>query len=137
VSVSAFGARVTFLLKTTYSPSAFDKKAPRSRRSKIKFKGNMTEENHTTTGGSAIPAAAQGKFDSATNQVRAAAGDLRSAASAMAEEYRGKAEQAWDDARDRARIFHEDSEQYVRENPTKAVFAALGIGVVLGMIFRR
>ena len=97
----------------------------------------MTEENHTTTGGSAIPAAAQGKFDSTTNPVRAAAGDLKSAASAMAEEYRGKAEQAWDDARDRARIFHEDSEQYVRENPTKAVFAALGIGVVLGMIFRR
>jgi len=25
VSVSAFGARVTFLLKTIYSPSAFDK----------------------------------------------------------------------------------------------------------------
>jgi ElaB/YqjD/DUF883 family membrane-anchored ribosome-binding protein len=97
----------------------------------------MTEENHTTTGGSAIPAAAQGKFDSTTNQMRAAAGDLKSAAGAMAEEYRSKAEHAWGDARDRARIFHEDSEQYVRENPTKAVFAALGIGVVLGMIFRR
>jgi hypothetical protein len=37
VSVSAFGARVAFLLKTIYSPSAFDKKAPRNRRSKIKI----------------------------------------------------------------------------------------------------
>ena len=30
-----------------------------------------------------------------------------------------------------------DAEQYVRENPTKAVVTALGIGFVLGMIFRR
>src|SRR5438309_1791781 len=50
---------------------------------------------------------------------------------------RGKAEQAWGDARDRARTFQEDAEQYVRENPTKAIFTALGIGFVLGLIFRR
>jgi ElaB/YqjD/DUF883 family membrane-anchored ribosome-binding protein len=43
----------------------------------------------------------------------------------------------WGDARQRARTFQEDSEQYVRENPTKAVFTALGIGFVLGLIFRR
>ena len=65
------------------------------------------------------------------------AGDLKSAAGAMAEEYKGKAEQAWDDARERVRTFQEDGEQYVRENPTKAVFTALGIGFVLGLIFRR
>ena len=40
-------------------------------------------------------------------------------------------------ARDRARTLQEDGEQYVRENPTKAVFTALGIGFVLGLIFRR
>ncbi len=66
----------------------------------------------------------------------------------MAEEYRGKAEQkwgeargkaeqAWGDARNRARTFQDDAEQYVRENPTKAIFTALGIGFVLGLIFRR
>jgi ElaB/YqjD/DUF883 family membrane-anchored ribosome-binding protein len=52
-------------------------------------------------------------------------------------EARGKAEQAWGDARDRARTFQDDAEQYVRENPTKAIFTALGIGFVLGLIFRR
>jgi ElaB/YqjD/DUF883 family membrane-anchored ribosome-binding protein len=73
---------------------------------------------------------------------------LKSAAGAVAEEYRGKAEQkwgeargkaeqAWGDARDRARTFQDDAEQYVRENPTKAIFTALGIGFVLGLIFRR
>jgi ElaB/YqjD/DUF883 family membrane-anchored ribosome-binding protein len=35
------------------------------------------------------------------------------------------------------RTFQEDGEQYVRDNPTKAVFTALGIGFVLGLIFRR
>ena len=67
---------------------------------------------------------------------------------AIAGEYRGKAEQAWGeardkaehalgDARDRVRTFQEDAEQYVRENPTRAVLTALGIGFVLGLIFRR
>ena len=109
----------------------------------------MAEENQSTTsGGGTIPAAAQNKFESSKTHVRKAAedlrsaagvmaGDLKSSAAAMAEEYKGKAEQAWDDARERARTLQEDGEQYVRENPTKAVFTALGIGFVLGLIFRR
>ena len=91
---------------------------------------------------------AQNKLGSSREHARKAAEDLKSAAGAFAEEYRGKAEQAWDDARDkaeqawggaknRARTFQEDAEQYVRENPTKAIFTALGIGFVLGLIFRR
>jgi len=80
---------------------------------------------------------AQDKFDSSRTHARKAAEDLRSAAGAVAGEYRDKAEQVWDDARDRARTFQDDAEQYVRENPTKAVVTALGIGFVLGMIFRR
>ena len=43
----------------------------------------------------------------------------------------------WDDARRRVRSFQDESKQYVRENPTKAVFTALGVGFVLGLIFRR
>jgi ElaB/YqjD/DUF883 family membrane-anchored ribosome-binding protein len=62
-----------------------------------------------------------------------AAKDLKATAGEIA----GTVEQTWDDARDRARIFQEDSKQYVRENPTKAVFIALGIGFVLGLISRR
>jgi ElaB/YqjD/DUF883 family membrane-anchored ribosome-binding protein len=55
----------------------------------------------------------------------------------MADEYRGRAEEVWDDALHRVRSFHDGSEQYVRENPTKAVFSALGVGFVLGLILRR
>ncbi len=109
----------------------------------------MAEENKTTTqGGGTGPATAQGKFESSKTHARKAADDLKSAAGVMAEdlksaatsmagEYRDKAEQVWGDARDRARTLQEDGEQYVRENPVKAVVTALGIGFVLGLIFRR
>ena len=80
---------------------------------------------------------AQDKLQSSKEHARRAAEDLKSAAGALAGEYRGKAEQAWGDATDRVRTFQEDAEQYVRENPTKAIFTALGIGFVLGLIFRR
>jgi ElaB/YqjD/DUF883 family membrane-anchored ribosome-binding protein len=91
---------------------------------------------------------AQDKLQSSREHARKAAEDLKSAAGAFAGEYRGKAEQAWGDARgkaeeawgeakDRARTFQDDAEQYVRENPTKAIFTALGIGFVLGLVFRR
>ncbi len=98
----------------------------------------MAEQNTTPTqSGGTIPPAAQNKLESTKTHARAAAEDLKSAAGAMADEYRGKAEQAWGDARDRVRTFQEDSEAYVRDNPTKAVCTALGVGFVLGLIFRR
>ena len=98
----------------------------------------MAEEDKTTTAQSAASTPdVQEKLESSKTHARKAAEDLRAAAGAVAEDYHGKAEQAWDDARYRARTLQEDSEQYIRENPTKAVFAALGIGFVLGLILRR
>jgi len=67
----------------------------------------------------------------------AKAHELRAVAEAKAQEFRGKAEHAFDEARVKARTFREDGEQYVRENPTRAVLTALGVGFVLGIIFRR
>jgi ElaB/YqjD/DUF883 family membrane-anchored ribosome-binding protein len=95
----------------------------------------MAEENQTNQGGGG--AAGTDKIESSKTHARKAAEDLRTAATDIAGEYRGKAEQAWGDAQDRVRTFQEDGEQYVRDNPTKAVFTALGIGFVLGIIFRR
>jgi ElaB/YqjD/DUF883 family membrane-anchored ribosome-binding protein len=117
----------------------------------------MAEESKSHRGSAAGDP--QNKFESSKMHARKAAEDLRDAAGAIAGEYRGKAEQAWndargkaekawtdargraevawDDARTRARTFQDDAEQYVRENPTKAIFTALGVGFVLGLIFRR
>ena len=67
----------------------------------------------------------------------AKAAELRSVAEAKAQEYRGKAEQAYDQARTRARSLQEEGEAYVRENPLRGVMTALGVGFVLGVLFRR
>ena len=105
----------------------------------------MAEQNQgnqgggTTGGGSAGgTSGAQGSpLESSKTHARQAAEDLRTAATEIAGQYRGKAEEAWGQAQDRVRTFQEDGEAYVRDNPTKAVFTALGIGFVLGIIFRR
>jgi ElaB/YqjD/DUF883 family membrane-anchored ribosome-binding protein len=96
----------------------------------------MADENQMDQGPVVQPQAGEEAKRGVTH-ARKATEDLASAAGAMVEEYRSRAETVWDDARRRFRSFQDDSEQYVRENPTKAVFTALGVGFVLGMIFRR
>jgi hypothetical protein len=70
----------------------------------------MTEEKETQQTGSGTTDA-QGKLQSSRTHVRQAAEDLKAAAGVIAGEYRGKAEQVWDDARDRVRIFQQDADQ--------------------------
>jgi len=93
----------------------------------------MDNENQST----AVPPQARQKAERGATHARKAAEDLGSAAGAMANKYLGRAEEVWDNARDRVRDFQDDSKQYVRKNPSKAVFTALGVGFVLGLIFRR
>jgi len=104
----------------------------------------MADKNPGKSEADAAASEAESKMKSSADHVRQAAddarraaGDLRSAAGAVAEEYRGRAEEVWQDASQRVRGFQDDAEQYVRDNPTKAIFTALGIGFVLGLIFRR
>ena len=84
-----------------------------------------------------MAAQARQKAERGGTHARKAADDLGSAAGAMANKYLGRAEEVWDNARDRVRDFKDDSKQYVRKNPSKAVFTALAAGFVLGLIFRR
>ena len=104
-----------------------------------------TNENPST---SDIHSEAAAKFESGKAHAKQAAEDLkaaanakatefRSAAETKAQEFRGQAEKIYGDYRTRARTLREDGEQYVRENPTKAVLTALGVGFFLGLIFRR
>jgi ElaB/YqjD/DUF883 family membrane-anchored ribosome-binding protein len=87
--------------------------------------------------GFAVPKQAEEKAEQGVTHARKAAKDLRSGAGAIAEEYRAGAEGVLDDALHRVCSFQDDSKQYVRDNPTKAVFTALGAGFVLGLIFHR
>jgi ElaB/YqjD/DUF883 family membrane-anchored ribosome-binding protein len=81
-------------------------------------------------------AAAENKLESNQAQAQRAAEVLESATAKEAEDYRDKAEEVWDETKVRVRTWQEDGEDYVRENPMKAVFTALGIGFVLGLIVR-
>ena len=96
----------------------------------------MADENQMNQG-PAVPPQVEEKAERSVTHARKAAEDLGSAAGATANEYLGRAEEVWDDALHRVRSFQDDSKQYIRENPTKAVFTALGIGFVLGLVFRR
>ena len=101
---------------------------------------NQSNQGGGNTGGTGAASGTtdlQGRFETTKTHARQAAEELKTAATEIAGQYRGKAEQAWSDAQSRARTLQEDGEQYVRENPTKAVFTALGIGFILGVMFRR
>ena len=87
--------------------------------------------------GPAVPPQAKEDAKRGVTHIDKAAEDLRSAAGATVDEYRARGKEVWGDALHRVRSFQDDSKQYVRENPTKAVFTALGVGFVLGLIFRR
>jgi ElaB/YqjD/DUF883 family membrane-anchored ribosome-binding protein len=96
----------------------------------------MDDQNQTGQG-SAVPPQAKEEAKRGVTHARKAAEDLRSAAGAMADEYRERGKEVWDDALHRVRSFQDDSQQYVRANPTKAVVTAFGVGFVLGLVFRR
>ena len=96
----------------------------------------MDDQNQTGQG-PAVPPQAKEEAKRGVTHRRKAAQDLGSAAGAMADEYRERGKEVWDDTLHRVRSFQDDSKQYIRENPTKAVFTALGVGLVLGLIFRR
>jgi ElaB/YqjD/DUF883 family membrane-anchored ribosome-binding protein len=95
------------------------------------------DDQDQTGRGPAVPPQARQKAERGGTHARKAAEDLGSAAGAMADEYRERGKEVLDDAIHRVRSFQDDGKEYVRENPTKAVFTALGVGFVLGLIFRR
>jgi ElaB/YqjD/DUF883 family membrane-anchored ribosome-binding protein len=96
----------------------------------------MGDENQMNQG-PAVPPQAKEEAKRGVTYARKAADDLRSAAGAMADEYRARGKEVLDDALHRVRNLQDDSKQYVRANPMKAVFTALGVGLVFGLIFRR
>lgn len=62
---------------------------------------------------------------------------IREGAEETALHFKGAATEQWQDTRVKAREFHTSLEDYVRENPTKAVLSAVGAGFVLGLLIRR
>lgn len=72
---------------------------------------------------------------------------LKATASEKAEYYKGvasekathakdSAQRQWDDSCVKAKEIHVSAEDYIRQNPTKAVLSALGVGFLIGLMSR-
>ena len=85
-----------------------------------------TGREHLTAAAKVVSEAASVKYQ-----------ELRDQAQDLAQNYKGRAKSAYEGAAARAQTFQGDTESYIRENPLKAVGIAVGVGFVLGVIFRR
>ena len=95
----------------------------------------MANESIGSSAGESSPQNKRGHSE--REEWRSGPEDVKSTVTAVAQDYTDKASEALDEAKQRVRTLREDGEDYVRENPMKAVFSALGVGFMLGLIFRR
>ncbi len=61
----------------------------------------------------------------------------KTVATEKAHQAKETAQQQWDESRAKAKEFHVTAEDYIRQNPTKAVLGALGIGFLVGLITKK
>jgi ElaB/YqjD/DUF883 family membrane-anchored ribosome-binding protein len=94
-------------------------------------------KTHALQAAEELRAAASLKAQQLREAASASASRLRESATGQAERAREFATGQFTQARAQARDWQQSGEAFVRENPTKAVLAALGVGFVLGLIFRR
>ena len=73
----------------------------------------------------------QDPVQSARDSVKKAAENLHASAEAKAAQFQDAAENAWSDAQSRGKTWQMEVESYVRQNPTKGILMALGLGFVL------
>lgn len=122
----------------------------------------LREETHSTTMTdnpfSTTQSAGAPSVSDAASELRHAAGDFAAATGAEAarlkeravetassmkatatdkvQHARETAQQQWQETRVKAKEIHITAEDYIRQNPTKAVLGALGVGFLIGLIAR-
>jgi ElaB/YqjD/DUF883 family membrane-anchored ribosome-binding protein len=73
----------------------------------------------------------QDRVQAAKEPLKGAVDDLHSVTKAKAAQFQNVAEDAWSEAQSRAQTWQTEIGAYIQQNPTKAVFMALGVGFVL------
>lgn len=96
-----------------------------------------SSKQHAIQAAEELRAAAGAKAQQLKDVAEQKAEHFRDVATERTEQFRGYAEQSWQDARDRAYDWKSEGEKFVRDNPTKAVLYAMGVGFVVGLILRR
>lgn len=62
---------------------------------------------------------------------------FKEAAGEKATRLRTAADEKWHQTSDKAKELHVTAEDYIRQNPTKCVLGALGVGFLIGLVTRR
>ena len=62
---------------------------------------------------------------------------FKAAATEKAQHLKESATEQWQDTRVKAKELQVTAEDYIRQNPTKCVVSALGLGFLIGLIVRR
>lgn len=71
--------------------------------------------------------------ESATEKASA----FKNVATEKAQHLKESASEQWEDTRVKAKELQVTAEDYIRQNPTKCVISALGLGFLIGLIVRR
>ena len=72
-----------------------------------------------------------------SQQLRDVGGQVRDAATQRYEQLRDQASDYYEQGRDRAREWEQGLETYVQEKPVQALLMAAGVGVLLGLLWKR
>jgi ElaB/YqjD/DUF883 family membrane-anchored ribosome-binding protein len=90
-------------------------------------------QDHLQSAASDLKEAAGAKIENIRQAAGQKADEFRGAAEGKVQELRGAAEKATSQAKG----WQAEGEAYVRDNPTKAVLVALGVGLLLGFLLRK
>ena len=90
-------------------------------------------QDHLKSAASDLKEAAGAKIENIRQVAGQKADEFRGAAQSKVQELRGAAEKATS----QAKSWQAEGEAYVRDNPTKAVLVALGVGLLLGFLLRK
>ena len=80
---------------------------------------------------------AEAKANKFREVATAKASAFKDVATKQADQFKTVATEQWENTRVRAKELHVTAEDYIRENPTKCVLGALGVGFIAGLIMRR
>ena len=65
------------------------------------------------------------------------ASDIKGTAKEKAQHFKQVASEQVSTGKVKAKEIHSETEEYIRQNPTKSVLTALGVGFLVGLIIRR
>jgi ElaB/YqjD/DUF883 family membrane-anchored ribosome-binding protein len=100
----------------------------------------MSRMSEGKRAGEGAHAAAQNLKDSAAQvgeNLRDMGGQVKDAAKEQYERLRDQASEYYEHGREQAREWQHNLESYVQEKPVKSLLIAAGVGVLLGMLWRR